>query len=159
MTRLGFRSYLPPQGDLQGAIIPARADDYDVILFTDGACIGNPGPGGWACILRHVPTDVEKRFSGGEEDIANLCIRLAISRVIAESAGTTGVNMIILDEIFGSQDIYRKRNIVSLLNELTNQYQQIFLITHVEEMKERMGYVIDVSADNDNDISKVTILN
>jgi ribonuclease HI len=25
----------------------------EVELFTDGACIGNPGPGGWACILRH----------------------------------------------------------------------------------------------------------
>jgi ribonuclease HI len=24
-----------------------------VLLITDGACIGNPGPGGWACILRH----------------------------------------------------------------------------------------------------------
>lgn len=27
-------------------------EDKRVILFTDGACIGNPGPGGWACILR-----------------------------------------------------------------------------------------------------------
>ncbi len=24
-----------------------------VTLITDGACVGNPGPGGWACILRH----------------------------------------------------------------------------------------------------------
>ena len=45
-----------------------------------------------------------ERFSGGEEDLANLCLRLAISEVITERAG--GVfNFIILDEIFGSQDI------------------------------------------------------
>ena len=25
----------------------------DVTLFTDGSCLGNPGPGGWACILRY----------------------------------------------------------------------------------------------------------
>ena len=25
----------------------------EVVLFTDGACSGNPGPGGWAYILRH----------------------------------------------------------------------------------------------------------
>lgn len=25
-------------------------------LFTDGGCSGNPGPGGWAFVLRHVPT-------------------------------------------------------------------------------------------------------
>jgi len=36
-----------------------------VILFTDGACRGNPGPGGWAYILRHPSTGVEKEESGG----------------------------------------------------------------------------------------------
>ncbi|MEO1997987.1 MAG: RNase H family protein, partial [Planctomycetaceae bacterium] len=28
-----------------------------VRLFTDGACKGNPGPGGWGCILRHPASD------------------------------------------------------------------------------------------------------
>lgn len=37
-----------------------------VQLFTDGACSGNPGPGGWGCILRHPATGREKEFSGGE---------------------------------------------------------------------------------------------
>ncbi|MBI1346521.1 ribonuclease HI [bacterium] len=36
-----------------------------VILFTDGACRGNPGPGGWAYILRHPKTGAEKIGSGG----------------------------------------------------------------------------------------------
>ena len=36
-----------------------------VILFTDGACRGNPGPGGWGCILRHPATGAEKELSGG----------------------------------------------------------------------------------------------
>lgn len=36
-----------------------------VILFTDGACRGNPGPGGWAYILRHPKTGAEKVGSGG----------------------------------------------------------------------------------------------
>lgn len=36
-----------------------------VQLFTDGACRGNPGPGGWAYILRHPATGVEKEHSGG----------------------------------------------------------------------------------------------
>jgi len=43
----------------------------EVILFTDGACSGNPGPGGWAYLLRHVPTGKEKRSSGGEADTTN----------------------------------------------------------------------------------------
>jgi ribonuclease HI len=34
-----------------------------VEIFTDGACSGNPGPGGWAALLRYA--NVEKRLSGG----------------------------------------------------------------------------------------------
>ena len=43
----------------------------EVILFTDGACSGNPGPGGWAFILRHVPTGKERRGSGGLAETTN----------------------------------------------------------------------------------------
>ncbi|MCL2487532.1 MAG: ribonuclease HI [Oscillospiraceae bacterium] len=38
-------------------------------LFTDGACSGNPGPGGWGVILRY--NGVEKELSGGEADTTN----------------------------------------------------------------------------------------
>ncbi len=37
-----------------------------VMLFTDGSCLGNPGPGGWACILRY--KDRERTLRGGELD-------------------------------------------------------------------------------------------
>jgi ribonuclease HI len=36
----------------------------EVEIFTDGACLGNPGPGGWAALLRY--KKVEKEISGGE---------------------------------------------------------------------------------------------
>lgn len=36
-----------------------------VQLFTDGACLGNPGPGGWAYILRHPRSGTEKEAWGG----------------------------------------------------------------------------------------------
>ncbi len=36
-----------------------------VRIFSDGACRGNPGPGGWGCILRHPATGKEKEISGG----------------------------------------------------------------------------------------------
>ncbi len=44
---------------------------YDVILYTDGACSGNPGPGGWACILAHVATGTRKALAGGEPNTTN----------------------------------------------------------------------------------------
>ena len=40
-----------------------------VTLHTDGACSGNPGPGGWGAIL--VYNEVEKELSGGEENTTN----------------------------------------------------------------------------------------
>jgi len=40
-----------------------------VEIFTDGACSGNPGAGGWGAILRY--KDIEKELSGGEENTTN----------------------------------------------------------------------------------------
>ena len=40
-----------------------------VTLITDGACIGNPGPGGWACILRH--NQAKKEIYGSEPRTTN----------------------------------------------------------------------------------------
>lgn len=40
-----------------------------VYLYTDGACSGNPGPGGWACLLRY--NDIQKEISGGAEETTN----------------------------------------------------------------------------------------
>lgn len=42
-----------------------------VELYTDGACSGNPGPGGWAYILRHTASGTEKVASGGEPSTTN----------------------------------------------------------------------------------------
>ena len=38
-------------------------------IFTDGACAGTTGPGGWAAVLRY--GEVEKELSGGEENTTN----------------------------------------------------------------------------------------
>lgn len=40
-----------------------------VMLYTDGACSGNPGPGGWCAILRY--GEHEKEISGGSSDTTN----------------------------------------------------------------------------------------
>ena len=90
-----------------------------------------------------LPFSIE-RFSGGEEDLVNLCLRLAISEVITERAGGA-FNFIILDEIFGSQDALRRQNIMKALNSLTSKFRQIFLITHVDDVKNYMENIIFVS--------------
>ncbi|WP_300620367.1 ribonuclease HI [Dokdonella sp.] len=47
----------------------SASDAGRVELFTDGACLGNPGPGGWGALLRL--GDREKELSGGEPETTN----------------------------------------------------------------------------------------
>ena len=89
------------------------------------------------------------RFSGGEEDLANLCLRLAISSIIAASKRKQGLKFIVLDEIFGSQDVDRRRNILVAISHLLNRFQQVFIITHIEQVKEHIGEVILVEEQDD----------
>lgn len=49
-----------------------------VEVFTDGACSGNPGPGGWGAVLRY--NGIEKELSGGEANTTNN--RMELSAVI-----------------------------------------------------------------------------
>ena len=41
-----------------------------VVIYTDGACKGNPGPGGWGVLLRS-PDGTEKELCGGERETTN----------------------------------------------------------------------------------------
>jgi len=87
------------------------------------------------------------RFSGGEEDLANLSLRLAISELIARRADTS-FEFMALDEVFGSQDSERRKNVLKALNELKKQFKQILLITHIEDVKDEMEHVIRVYEDD-----------
>ena len=48
-----------------------KDQDTEVQLFTDGGCSGNPGPGGWAFVMRHCPTGKQIERSGGERETTN----------------------------------------------------------------------------------------
>ncbi|NIA07013.1 MAG: ribonuclease HI [Actinobacteria bacterium] len=43
----------------------------EIILYADGACSGNPGPGGWAVILKHLSSAKTREFSGCEKQTTN----------------------------------------------------------------------------------------
>ena len=63
---------------------PSTSHGAEVELFTDGACSGNPGPGGWAAILRIKNPDGatrEKELSGG--DAATTNNRMEMMAVVA----------------------------------------------------------------------------
>ncbi len=89
------------------------------------------------------------RFSGGEQDLANLCLRIAISQIVAERSGGAPVNFIVLDEIFGSQDSERRDLILTALGQLSTQFRQVFIITHIEPVKDMLPVIIQVDTVND----------
>jgi exonuclease SbcC len=93
-------------------------------------------------------------ISGGEEDLANLVLRLAISQMIAERAGQS-FSLLILDEVFGSLDEARRHNVVELLRRLHDRFEQVVVITHIESVREGLDRVMTVRYDEEARISRV----
>jgi exonuclease SbcC len=110
-------------------------DNYNVLVLEDG-----------------IPKPV---ISGGEEDLANLVLRLAISQMIAERAGQQ-FSLLVLDEVFGSLDELRRHNVVELLRRLQDRFEQVILITHIESVREGLDQVINVRYDEETGASIVT---
>jgi len=109
-------------------------DSYDVLVLEEG-----------------VPKPV---ISGGEEDVANLVLRLAISQMIAERAGQA-FSLLVLDEVFGSLDELRRHNVVDLLRSLHDRFEQVVLITHIESVRDGLDRVLSVRYDEATGSSRV----
>jgi exonuclease SbcC len=85
-----------------------------------------------------------ERFSGGEIDLANLVLRIAISKTLSELSGASSVEFLAFDEVFGSQDESRRMEILEAFHTIKEQYRQIFLISHEMEIKEMFERVVEV---------------
>lgn len=66
--------------------------DAVVEISTDGACLGNPGPGGWGAVLRYKGT--EKELSGAEPDTTNN--RMELQAAIEGLAALTRPSTVII---------------------------------------------------------------
>jgi len=110
-------------------------EDYTLVVLEDG-----------------LPKPV---ISGGEEDLCNLVLRLAISQMIAERAGQA-FSLLILDEVFGSLDDTRRGNVIELLRRLNDRFEQVIVITHIEQVREGLDRVLVVRFDEERGASTVT---
>ena len=100
------------------------------------------------------------RFSGGEKDLINVCLRVGISRVLVSLSAQKSfarVQSLFLDECFGSFDMERRRNLLAALNQLRKYFAQIVLITHIEEIKEALpeAFLVEELEDGSSIIKKV----
>ena len=89
-----------------------------------------------------------RRFSGGEQDLAALCLRLALARTLAHQRGTEN-SFVILDEVFGSQDVGRRKLLMEQLLELSKgEFQQIFVISHTDDIVDLCSLNIAVTREH-----------
>jgi exonuclease SbcC len=109
-------------------------DQYNIVVLEEG-----------------IPKPV---ISGGEEDLSNLVLRLAISQMIADRAGQP-FSLLVLDEIFGSLDDLRRASVLDLLRHLSDRFEQVILITHIETVREGLDHVIEVRYDEESGASVV----
>lgn len=93
-------------------------------------------------------------ISGGEEDVASLALRIAISQMIADRKGHP-LTLLVLDEIFGSLDEDRRNSVLDTLRNLTDLFPQVILITHIESVREGFDRVIHLIYDVEQRISRV----
>ncbi len=85
-----------------------------------------------------------ERFSGGEVDLANLVLRIAISKTLTELSGASSIGFLAFDEVFGSQDEARRMEILEAFHTIKEQYRQIFLISHEMEIKEMFERIVEL---------------
>ena len=126
----------PELGEIAGSFLTDLTDDrynefeldenYEIILIGGG-----------------VPRQV---ISGGEEDLANLVLRLAVSQLIAERSGQP-FSLLVLDEVFGSLDEQRRANVVELLRRLQDRFEQVIVITHIDGVRDGLDRVLEVGLD------------
>jgi len=90
--------------------------------------------------------EAKRVISGGEEDILNLCMRISLSHMLAERAGQN-FSLLMLDEVFGSLDEGRRGNVLALLEKLRRRFEQIIIITHLDDIKDGVQHLIQVSYD------------
>jgi exonuclease SbcC len=116
--------------------------DYSVTVYYDG---------------QYYPIS---RFSGGEKDLINLCLRVGISQVLVSLSSLTSfarIQSLFLDECFGSFDIERRRNLLAAIAELRNHFAQIVVITHIDEIKEALpeAFLVEELPDGSSLVRKV----
>lgn len=86
--------------------------------------------------------DIE-HFSGGEQTILAILLRVAIAQFCRERAGfDTG--FLIFDEVFGNQDPEHRQALVAFLETLRERYDQIILVNHIDEVTDQLDSVLRV---------------
>lgn len=96
-----------------------------------------------------------ENFSGGEQFRINFAIRLALSRLLAKRAGAR-LQTLVIDEGFGSQDPDGRQRLVEAINTIQGDFQRIFIITHIDELRDAFPARVEVTKTRDGSAIRVS---
>ena len=82
-------------------------------------------------------------FSGGEAFRVNFALRIALSQMLAERAGTP-IRTLVIDEGFGTQDAEGLQALVGAIRAIQDDFETILVITHLDEIKDAFPVRIEV---------------
>ncbi|HTL89312.1 MAG TPA: SbcC/MukB-like Walker B domain-containing protein, partial [Leptolyngbya sp.] len=83
-------------------------------------------------------------YSGGEAFRVNFAIRLALARLLAQRSGTA-LQMLIVDEGFGTQDQEGCDRLVAAINAIAPEFACILIITHMPHFKEAFQSRVEIT--------------
>jgi exonuclease SbcC len=83
-------------------------------------------------------------FSGGETFRIDLALRIALSKLLVRRAGAS-LPILIIDEGFGTQDSAGRERLVEAIKSIEDDFEKIFVITHLEELKDNFPTIINVT--------------
>jgi exonuclease SbcC len=88
------------------------------------------------------------RYSGGEMDMIAVSVRVAISEYLMRLGREgPGCSFLILDEVFGSQDVEHREKMINMLRGLDERFPQIFAISHISDVQGQFDNTISVIED------------
>lgn len=83
-------------------------------------------------------------YSGGEAFRINFAVRLALSKLLAQRAGTS-LQLLVIDEGFGTQDQEGCERLIAAINAIASDFECILTVTHMQQFKEAFQTHIEVS--------------
>jgi exonuclease SbcC len=122
-----------------GEILEEVSDKYSLLKIDDDFNILVEDGGDYYPITR---------FSGGEIDMIAVSVRVAISEYLMRfSQQEASYSFLILDEIFGSQDLEHREKMIGMLRSLEGRFPQIIAISHISDVQGQFDTSLYVSED------------
>ena len=94
-------------------------------------------------------------LSGGETFQASLALSLSLSEVIQHEAGSINMDMLLIDEGFGTLDEETLNTAINTLVDIQTRGKMVGIISHVEELKTRLQNIVYVETENERSTTKI----